>query len=66
MKKIILIAAVVLVAVIGLTSFNGKEQHKEKGNGALIASLEGGPVTGGSGSTGIPPGGTGGTGKKTE
>ncbi|WP_298155065.1 hypothetical protein [Flavobacterium sp.] len=55
MKKIILIAAVVLVAIVGLTSFNGKEQHKEKGNSALIAQLQGGPVGTSSGTTTVPP-----------
>ncbi|WP_146171705.1 hypothetical protein [Flavobacterium magnum] len=57
MKKIILIAALVLVAVIGLTSFNGKEQHKEKGNSSLIAQLTGdGDNNTGLGNGGLPTG----------
>ena len=40
MKKIILIAAVLLVAIVGLTSYNGKEEKKDKGNDTLIASLQ--------------------------
>jgi hypothetical protein len=55
MKKIILIAAVVLVAVVGLTSFNGKEAKKEKGNSSLIAQLDGEPI-GNSGTTVIAAG----------
>ncbi|OYU82333.1 MAG: hypothetical protein CFE23_01040 [Flavobacterium sp. BFFFF1] len=55
MKKIILIAAVVLVAIVGLTSFNGKEQHKEKGNASLIAQLDSEPVGGVTTTTGVPP-----------
>ncbi|WP_181368997.1 hypothetical protein [Flavobacterium pallidum] len=39
MKKIILIVAIVLVAVVGLTSFNGKEVKKENGD-RLIAQVK--------------------------
>lgn len=42
MKKIILVAAVVLVAVIGLTSYNGKETKKDKADGNLIAQVTNG------------------------
>jgi hypothetical protein len=38
MKKIILIVAVVLVAVVGLTSFNGKEAPKQNGD-RLVADV---------------------------
>lgn len=57
MKKIILVAALVLVSVVGLTSFNGKEAKKEKGNSSLIAQLEGN--TGGTGTVTPPTTGTG-------
>ncbi|WP_291082714.1 hypothetical protein [Flavobacterium sp. BFFFF1] len=39
MKKIILIVAIVLVAVVGLTSFNGKSEMKKSKNTTLLASL---------------------------
>ncbi|WP_298155055.1 hypothetical protein [Flavobacterium sp.] len=39
MKKIILIVAIVLVAVVGLTSFNGKEVKKNENGDRLVASL---------------------------
>ncbi|WP_181248512.1 hypothetical protein [Flavobacterium magnum] len=43
MKKIILIVAIVLVAVVGLTSFNGKEVRKDEKGKALFAELKGDP-----------------------
>ncbi len=50
MKKIILIVAVLVIALVGLTSYNGKEAKKESGSGdQLIASINtgGGIVAGG-------------------
>lgn len=65
MKKFILIAAVLVVAIVGLTSYSGKEEKKDNGKYSLIASLGGpdGPATG----TGIGNGnGSGLGGKKTD
>lgn len=50
MKKIILIVAVLVVALVGLTSYNGKEVKKESGDDSLIAAVKtsttGTPVVG--------------------
>ncbi|MGK4566675.1 hypothetical protein [Flavobacterium sp. 3HN19-14] len=43
MKKIILIAAVLLVAIVGLTSYSGREVKKDKADGTLIAQFKGTP-----------------------
>ena len=51
MKKIILIAAILLVAIVGLTSYNGKEEKKDNGDSHLIAQV----TTGGTGT--LNPGG---------
>lgn len=60
MKKVILIVAVILVALVGLTSYNSKEVKKEKGNGDLIAQVN-------TGGTGVSQGaGTNGTGFGTK
>ena len=40
MKKIILIAAVLLVAIVGLTSYNGKEERKNTGDDKLLAMIK--------------------------
>ena len=40
MKKIILIAAILLIAIVGLTSYNGKEEKKDKNKDVLIASFQ--------------------------
>ncbi|MGK4566677.1 hypothetical protein [Flavobacterium sp. 3HN19-14] len=63
MKKFILIAVVLLVAVVGLTSYNGKEEVKN--DGRLIAQIKGEPggVSVGTTQNPTPPGG-GGTLKK--
>ncbi len=45
MKKAIVIVAILVVALVGLTSYNGKEEKKNNGNGNLIAELK----TGGGG-----------------
>lgn len=42
MKKAILIIAIIAVALIGLTSYNGNQTKKDQGNGNLIAELKGG------------------------
>jgi len=63
MKKAILILAVVLVALVGLTSYNSNEVKKEKGNGNLIAQINTGG-TGVSQGTGTIGSGSGGTGTK--
>ena len=63
MKKVILIVAIVLVALVGLTSYNSNEGRKEKGNGNLIAELKTGG-TGVSQGTGTIGSGSGGTGTK--
>jgi len=42
MKKAIAIVAVIVVALIGLTSYNGSEVKKNNGNGSLIAELKSG------------------------
>lgn len=52
MKKIILIVAVVLVAVVGLTSFNGKSEVKKSNSddrlyAALKATSKGEPIKAG-------------------
>jgi len=57
MKKAILILAIVLVALVGLTSYNSNEVKKEKGNGNLIAELTTGGIVGG---TTVGNGGNGG------
>ncbi|MDI1254867.1 MAG: hypothetical protein PSV16_02105 [Flavobacterium sp.] len=58
MKKVILIVAVLLVAIVGLTSYNGKEKVKNNGGTKLIAQINTGGETGvGSGGTTINPGG---------
>lgn len=49
MKKVIAIVAVVAVALIGLTSYNGTEVKKNGSNGSLIAELK-------SGGTGVSQG----------
>jgi len=40
MKKVILIAIVLLVAIVGLTSYNGKEDVKSNGDDRLLAMLK--------------------------
>ncbi len=40
MKKVILIVAVIVVALVGLTSYNGSDKKKDNGNGNLIAELK--------------------------
>ena len=48
MKKFILVAVVVLVAIVGLTSYNGKSEQKSSGDDRLLAQIktvkEGNPV----------------------
>jgi hypothetical protein len=40
MKKVILIAAIVIVAIVGLTSYNGKEMKRDNnGDDRLIAQV---------------------------
>jgi hypothetical protein len=47
MKKVILIVAVIVVALVGLTSYNGTDKKKDNGNGNLIAELKtGGTIVG--------------------
>ena len=46
MKKVILIVAVIVVALVGLTSYNGSDKKKDNGNGNLIAELKTGGITG--------------------
>jgi len=54
MKKIIIIAAILLVAIVGLTSYNGREEKKSEGkNGNMLAQLN----TGGNGLSGQTQGG---------
>ena len=45
MKKVILIAAVLLVAIVGLTSYNGKSEVKNNGGTKLIAQVNTGGET---------------------
>ena len=52
MKKVIAIAVVIVVALVGLTSYNGSGEKKEKGH--LLAELK-------SGGTGVIKSGDGGT-----
>lgn len=52
MKKVIAIVAVVAVALIGLTSYNGTEVKKNGSNGSLIAELKSGG-NGGSATQGV-------------
>ncbi|MDI1254869.1 MAG: hypothetical protein PSV16_02115 [Flavobacterium sp.] len=49
MKKVILIAAVLLVAIVGLTSYSGKVEKRPTSDKNLIASLNtgGGQAIGG-------------------
>ena len=61
MKKAIAIVAVIVVALIGLTSYNGSEVKKNNGNGSLIAELK----SGGTG-TGATNSGTITVGKKND
>jgi len=42
MKKVILIVAVLVIALVGLTSYNGKEVKKDKADGNLIAQVNSG------------------------
>ena len=44
MKKVIVIVAVLVVALVGLTSYNNTEVKKNKGNGNLIAELKTDPI----------------------
>jgi hypothetical protein len=51
MKKVITILAVVIIALVGLTSYNANETKKEKNNDTFIASVKASkgviPVAGG-------------------
>ncbi len=42
MKKAIAIVAIIVVALVGLTSYNGNETKKNNGNGTLLAELKSG------------------------
>ena len=39
MKKFILVAVVVLVAIVGLTSYNGREEKKSEKNDVMLAMV---------------------------
>lgn len=43
MKKVIAIVAVVVIAILGLSSYNTNEVKKETNGDRLIASIKGGP-----------------------
>jgi len=43
MKKVIAIVAVVVIAILGLSSYNTNEVKKETNGERLIASIKGGP-----------------------
>jgi len=40
MKKVIAIVAIVVIALVGLTSYNGSEMKKEKNDDRLVAMLK--------------------------
>ncbi len=40
MKKVIAIAVVVVIALVGLTSYNGRTEVKKSGDDNLIASVK--------------------------
>ncbi|MDR6968966.1 hypothetical protein J2X31_002992 [Flavobacterium arsenatis] len=52
MKKFIAIVAIVLIAVLGLTSYNTNEVKKNESNSTLLASLNNGDTGGLTNNTG--------------
>lgn len=51
MKKVIAIVAVIVVAIVGLSSYNTNEVKKNETNSTLLAQLNNGGVTTGGSTT---------------